>query len=67
MTKDKTVKCATIGCRNRITPPHIYNNFDLWCGFCHAASRPKPDLAADFQLRVARHGHQRRGNYRDER
>jgi hypothetical protein len=65
-----TVKCGTAGCRNRITPPHEHNNWDLWCDECHRAARgPKVakggywkglKLHRNFQLRTARAGHSRR-------
>jgi hypothetical protein len=29
-------ECYDKGCKNKITEPHEFNNWDLWCGECHA-------------------------------
>lgn len=68
-----TIKCFTKGCNNRITEPHEWNNYDMWCAKCHAKSRnkDKPEsflarrsrLNSAFALRCARDGHKQRGNY----
>lgn len=39
-----TVRCLT--CRNRMTPPHAWNGWDLWCAACHGAGRPHTGPAA---------------------
>lgn len=58
-----TVKCLT--CSNRITEPHYWNNYDLWCAKCHAKARrgKLPDVKETFLRRVSRDGHLKRGNY----
>jgi hypothetical protein len=55
-----TVKCITKGCRNRITPPHRHNNWDLWCGTCHAVARGEDKMtAAQFKERAKQKSLQR--------
>lgn len=60
-----TAKCHTKGCRNRITPPSKYNNWNLWCNDCHAAVDPvakmnrrqkQQHLSRQAQQRIFRDG-----------
>lgn len=66
-----SLKCFTKDCKNQVSS-HEWNDFDLWCGSCHAKARGRDKetgeqkqarLLRAFQKRVAADGHKQRGNY----